>query len=61
PYTGGDIAFSAKPASAEDARHLNCPEKSALLAVNRLTWDHGQSVTAVEVLFAPGHQMRTRI
>jgi len=61
PYTRGEIALAAKPASAEDARHLNCPENSALLAVNRLTWDHGQSVTAVQVLFAPGHQMRTRI
>ena len=61
PYTRGEISFSAKPASAENANYLNCPESSALLAVNRLTWDHDQSVTAVQVLFAPGHQMRTRI
>ena len=61
PYTRGEIAFAAKPATAGNAKHLNCPEGSALLAVNRLTWDHHQSVTAVQVLFAPGHQMRTRI
>ncbi len=60
PYTRGEIAFAAKPASEESAKHLNCPEGSALLAVNRLTWDHDQSVTAVQVLFAPGHQMRTQ-
>ncbi len=61
PYTRGEIAFAARPATAENAKHLNCPENSALLAVNRLTWDHDQSVTAVQVLFAPGHQMRTHI
>ncbi len=61
PYTRGEISFSAKPASAENANYLNCPENSALLAVDRLTWDHDQSVTVVQVLFAPGHQMRTRI
>ena len=61
PYTRGEIAFAAEPATAGNAKHLDCPENSALLAVNRLTWDHDQSVTAVQVLFAPGHQMRTRI
>ncbi|MXY32825.1 MAG: UTRA domain-containing protein [Boseongicola sp. SB0676_bin_33] len=61
PYTRGEIAFAAKPASAENAKHLDCPENSALLAVSRLTWDHDRSVTAVQILFAPGHQMRTRI
>ncbi|MDE0696778.1 MAG: GntR family transcriptional regulator [Boseongicola sp.] len=61
PYTRGEISFAAKPAAAENAKHLNCPENSALLAINRLTWDHEQSVTAVQVLFAPGHHMRARI
>ncbi|MYA89206.1 MAG: UTRA domain-containing protein [Boseongicola sp. SB0662_bin_57] len=61
PYTRGEISFAAIPASAENAKHLNCPENSAVLAINRLTWDHDHSVTAVQVLFAPGHQMRTQI
>ena len=61
PYTRGEIAFAAKPATAGNAKYLDCPESSALLAVSRLTWDHDQSVTAVQVLFAPGHQMRTQI
>lgn len=59
PYTHGDIAFSATAATKDEAAILNCPEQSALLAIDRLTWDNSASVTKVRLMFAPGHQLRT--
>lgn len=59
PYTDGEISFSAVEASVEDASALGCAERSALLAIDRLTWDGDASVTKVRLLFAPGHQLRT--
>lgn len=59
PYTHGEIAFSATSANLDEATILNCPQSSALFAIDRLTWDGGSSVTKVRLLFGPGHQLRT--
>ena len=61
PYTNGEIAFSAKMASRDEADVLACLSQSALFKMDRLTWDNGQSVTKVQILFAPGYQMRTEL
>lgn len=59
PYTHGEIAFCATGATVDESRSLDCPEQSALFAMDRLTWDNGASVTKVRLVFAPGHQLRT--
>lgn len=61
PYTHGDIAFSASVASAEVARRMECAPQSALLTMDRLTWNHDASVTKVRVYFRPDHQLRTNL
>jgi GntR family histidine utilization transcriptional repressor len=59
PYTHGEISFSATAATKDDGLILNCPEQSALFAIDRLTWDNEASVTKVRLIFSPGHQLRT--
>jgi len=59
PYTHGEIAFFATAATRDDGAVLSCPEQSALLVIDRLTWDNSQSVTKVRLVFSPGHQLRT--
>ncbi len=61
PYTHGDISFSALGASGSDAKTLGCNTGSPLFSIERLTWDHDQPVTAVQLLYAPGYEIRTRI
>jgi GntR family histidine utilization transcriptional repressor len=60
-YTHGEIAFSAVNASVEEAELLAAPAGSALFVVNRLTWDHGASVTKVRLAYAPGHQIQAAL
>ncbi len=59
PYTHGEIAFLAKAATIDEGAVLGCPPQSALLVIDRLTWDNAQSVTKVRLVFSPGHQLRT--
>ena len=59
PYTHGEIAFSAAEATADEAALLACAPGSALFVIDRITWDHAQAVTAVRLVYAPGHRMRT--
>lgn len=58
-YTHGDIAFSAVHASRLEAESLGIAEQSAVLAIDRLTWNQDASVTMVKLLFTPGYQLRT--
>lgn len=60
-YTHGEIAFSAALATASEADTLAAPQGSALFVVNRVTWDHGASVTKVRLAYAPGHQIRAAL
>ncbi len=59
PYTNGEIAFHAAVSTPDESSILNCPEHSALLVIDRLTWDNSLSVTKVRLVFGPGHQLRT--
>ena len=61
PYTHGEIAFSATSATSEEAGILCCNKNSALLTIDRLTWDGSSTVTKVRLLFEPGHQLRTNL
>lgn len=61
PYTHGEIAFSAVQANAHDAEILGVDLSSALFAIDRITWDDSNSVTKVQLLFAPGYQLRTQL
>lgn len=61
PYTHGEIAFSASNVTAAEAGLLLCAPHSAVFVIDRLTWDHQQTVTQVKLTFAPGHQLRTAL
>lgn len=59
PYTHGEIMFAATSAKQEDADMLQCPAKSALFTIERITWDGAAAVTKLRLLYSPGHSMRT--
>jgi GntR family histidine utilization transcriptional repressor len=61
PYTHGEITFLATPAKTEDAAYLGCASGSPLFSIRRLTWDHERPVTAVQLYYAPGYEMKTQI
>lgn len=60
PFTNRDIAFFATPAVEDMAQALNCPEGSALLCYDRLTWDDTSSITKACITYAPDHQLLAR-
>lgn len=59
PYTHGEIEFSATSATQDDAELLQCPTKSALFTIERITWDGAAAITKVRLLYSPGHFIRT--
>ena len=59
PYTHGEISFAANSVTRDEAAILKCPEHSAVLTIDRVTWDGGMAVTKVRLLFNPGHVLRT--
>ena len=61
PFEGGDIAFSATSASAEEARILDCRPGDGLFVIERMTWSGDQVITSVRLVFAPGYRMHTQI
>ena len=61
PYTHGEISFSAKMATMDEAGKLCCPSQSALFVIDRMTWDNEHSVTKVRLLFSPGHRLDTQL
>lgn len=61
PYTHGEISFEANSATGDEAAILKCPERCALLTIDRVTWDGGAAVTKVRLLFSPGHRLRTEL
>ncbi len=56
-YSGGTIGFLARPADAEAARWLGCPEGAALLAIERTTRSEAAPITFVRLTYAPGHRV----
>jgi GntR family histidine utilization transcriptional repressor len=61
PFEGGDIEFTAIPASSDQARALECREGEALFAIHRTTWSAAGVITCVNLTFAPGYRMRTQV
>jgi len=61
PFTAGDFALSATSADATEAAALGTPVGTALLTLERTTWNGGEPITWVMLCFAPGHRMRTEL
>ena len=59
PYATGEIVFSAEPAGAEEARHLDCAPGAALFVTERVTRTDAGPVTWVRLAHAPGWRMRS--
>nr|WP_225612189.1 UTRA domain-containing protein [Paracoccus sp. PAR01] len=57
PWLRGDIAFSAENADARDARLLETRQGTALLILQRTTWNDQGAITSVRLAFHPGYSM----
>ena len=60
-FSGGDIAFSARPADPAQAEALGCRAGDALFVITRSTWAGAAPITAVTLAYAPGHALVTAI
>jgi GntR family histidine utilization transcriptional repressor len=58
-FATGDIAFSAEPASPEEAAALAVPATTALFITERCTWGTQAPITWVRLSHAPGYRLRT--
>lgn len=61
PVEGGQISFSAKTASDQDAEILACQAGEGLFVIDRTTWSGGQVITLVRLVFHPGYHMHTQL
>lgn len=61
PYTTGDIAFSAEPATADEAQALGLAEGAALFITERTTWTADAPITSVRLSHAPGYRLHTSV
>lgn len=57
PWLRGDIAFSAENADARNARLLQTRQGTALLILQRTTWNDLGAITSVKLAFHPGYCM----
>ncbi|WP_347267639.1 UTRA domain-containing protein [Paracoccus sp. (in: a-proteobacteria)] len=57
PWSRAEMAFSAENASARDARLLQTRQGTALLILQRTTWNDLGAITSVRLAFHPGYQM----
>lgn len=60
-FSSGGIEFFALPADAGLAGLLGCPPGAALFGAERTTWAGMLPITAVRLVYAPGHRMVTAI
>ena len=58
-YVTGDIAFSAEPASGDEARALSVAPGTALFITERCTWGGDAPITWVRLAHAPGYRLQT--
>ncbi len=58
-YTFGDIAFSAAPATEDEAQLLGVAPGAALFITERMTWVGEVPITAVRLAHAPGYRLQT--
>ncbi|WP_158967756.1 GntR family transcriptional regulator [Chachezhania sediminis] len=61
PYTGGALAFSAEPASAQIARLLDVTDASPVLCLDRSTQDGDRIITAVRLYYRAGHRFTSSL
>lgn len=61
PFNGGDISFSAKAASASQARLLQCERGASLFVIDRTTRRNDRAITSVRLVFSPGYSIQTEI
>lgn len=61
PFCGGDISFSASPATKKQATHLGTHEGGPVFVVDRKTWNKKHTITSVQLIYAPGYRMHTMI
>ncbi|GAB5446313.1 GntR family transcriptional regulator [Gymnodinialimonas sp.] len=57
PYSRVDVRFYAVNAKGESAEHLATPPGSALLVIERTTWNGDDPITTVQSVAAPGYQV----
>ncbi|KGJ06807.1 GntR family transcriptional regulator, histidine utilization repressor [Paracoccus halophilus] len=57
PWLRADMAFSAASADARDARLLECRQGTALLILQRTTFNDLGAITSVRLAFHPGYQL----
>ncbi len=58
PFTHGDYAIAAVTASAQMALQVGADHGTALVTVERSTWNGEVPITWVRLTFAPGHRIR---
>ncbi len=61
PYTHGQISFSARNATPEEAALLNARPNDALFWIERTTFDHETAITSVTLSYAHGYRMNTEL
>ena len=61
PYTRSDIDFTAVALPSEMAQILGAEPQAAAFLIARTTWDSERAVTAVDLYYAPGYRMKTRL
>ncbi|MBI1416425.1 MAG: UTRA domain-containing protein [Limimaricola sp.] len=61
PFSHGDIALAAAPATVEEAALLACAPGAALFTVTRTTWAGAQPITWVRLAYGPGYAMKTAL
>lgn len=61
PFTGGTFDLSAANAGPDDARLLGVEPGTALLVVERTTFDGARPITTVRLAYAPGYRIRSRV
>ncbi|UXU75384.1 MULTISPECIES: GntR family transcriptional regulator [unclassified Paracoccus (in: a-proteobacteria)] len=57
PWSRADMAFSAENANARDARLLDTRPGTALLILERTTWNDLGAITSVRLAFHPGYRL----
>lgn len=60
-YLSGDIAFSAEPASKDEAQVMGVAPGAALFITERMTWAERAAITWVRLAHAPGYRLQTLI
>jgi len=57
PFSHGDIALGAANATEAEAIHLGVKTGTALLTMDRRTWDAVSPITTVRLFYAPGYKI----